>query len=823
MKKFFKLEAERGYDNRAVLGGLECMLDTWESEARIDNLPEEIIQAVISRVRDYQRLSPNSREVVLKGIWQRIRQTVPTEEEPMPPQDETTTPQQDVTPVPEKQEKRDQVRVVTPAQTRQPPQTRIPIPQVKDMTEGLDAPISVLSGIGPRSANKLAQLGLNTLGDMLYFFPRRYDDYSQLKTINRLGYGEKVTVIGEIKEIASRPTRNGRLTLTEAIITDGSGVLRATWFNQPWLPKQLKPGQHIVLSGQIDQYLGRLVLTNPEWEPLDRENLHTNRIVPVYPLTAQITQKWLRSKMYEVISYWAERVPDHLSEHLCRDAELVDLSTALLNIHFPNTLDEIKAAQHRLAFDEIFMLQIGVLRQKHEWMSRSARIFTAPEDWLQDQINRLPFQLTPAQQHALADISSDLTSGYPMNRLLQGDVGSGKTVIAALALAIITRVGAQGAFMAPTSILAEQHYASLLNLLAGSQGTLANEEIRLLLGATPEAEKSQIRTGLENGDIKVVVGTHALLQEPVAFTDLQLAIIDEQHRFGVEQRAALRAKGDNPHLMVMTATPIPRSLALTIYGDLDLTIIDELPPSRQEVATYLLLPRERERAYTLIRKQVAEGRQAFIIYPLIEESGKSEVKAATEEYNRLKREVFLQLRIGLLHGRLKPEEKEAVMNRFRSGELQILVSTSVVEVGVDIPNATVMLIEGANRFGLAQLHQFRGRVGRGAEKSYCLLIPETENDADENERLQAMVETNDGFVLAERDLQQRGPGEFLGTRQAGFTNLRMANLTNVHLIEKARHFAQRVFQQDPDLTQPEHHLLAHVLDRFWVESTGEIS
>jgi ATP-dependent DNA helicase RecG len=506
-----------------------------------------------------------------------------------------------------------------------------------------------------------------------------------------------------------------------------------------------------------------------------------------------------------------------------------------------------------------------------------------------------------------------------MNRLLHGDVGSGKTVIAGLAVAMMARHGAQSAVMAPTSILAEQHYKSLVRLLAenpppplipvealaadeenlppaeealpsdephaliendleASNGAheeptvtpnqsaqdagehheegktqaepsaapleeapqieiepqieiaplapplLRPEEIRLMIGATPEAEKVEIRQGLADGSIKLVIGTHALIEDPVTFADLELTVVDEQHRFGVEQRAALRSKGTNPHLLVMTATPIPRSLALTVYGDLDLSVMDEMPPGRLPVGTHVVAPRERERAYSLIRSQVEQGRQAFIIYPLVEEgeNGSGDAKAAVEEHARLQEQIFPNLTLGLLHGRMRPEEKDEIMARFRAGEIQVLISTSVVEVGVDVPNATVMLIEGANRFGLAQLHQFRGRVGRGADKAYCLLIPESP-DQVENERLQVMSETNDGFVLAEKDLEQRGPGEFLGTRQSGFSGLRLANLTDVHLIETARRQAQAIFELDPNLSQPEHQLLAASMRRFWGLGQGDIS
>jgi ATP-dependent DNA helicase RecG len=644
-----------------------------------------------------------------------------------------------------------------------------------------------------------------------------------MKPINRLKYGEEVTIIGVVKSINVRSTRSGKIKITEAIINDGTSSIRSTWFNQPWIANRMKKGANIVLSGKTDQYLGRLVMNNPEWEPIDQKNLHTNRIVPVYPLTAKITQRWLRYRMNQVVSYWAPRVQDPLPDDLIKDADLLDLPSALLQIHFPDSWEDLKAARHRLAFDEIFLLQLGVLQQKQTWQERTARVFELPEEsWLRQLIDKLPFNLTLAQQRALGDIRRDLASGHPMNRLIQGDVGSGKTIIAALGMTIITSFGSQAALMAPTSILAEQHYRSLLDLLARQIGIIKPDQIRLMIGATTDTDKSEIKKGLVSGEIKILVGTHALIEDPVEFSDLQLAVIDEQHRFGVKQRAALRSKGDNPHLLVMTATPIPRSLALTVYGDLDLSVINEMPPGRHPVETYLLYPRERERAYALIDGQIEKGYQAFIIYPLVEESDKSEAKAAVEEYSRLKEEVFPDINVSLLHGRMTSSEKEDVMAGFRDGVYNLLVSTSVVEVGVDVPNATVMIIEGANRFGLAQLHQFRGRVGRGQAKSYCILIPQTEQSA-ENERLKAMVDTNDGFILAERDLEQRGPGDFLGTRQAGFSELRFANLTDLQLIEKARHHAKIVFNQDPNLEEPKHRMLASALDNFWLDGSGDIS
>ncbi len=837
LQKFFRLEHESGYQNRAVIGGLAKILDFWVSEARSEGVPEEIIEAVVSRLNAYQALPPQGRSDSLRGLWKRIK-TLSGEGEtetaapprvehgarqkpPAPPAAKTAeshpkdaaSPQPAPTPAPPPAPRRPSRAEQTPgAQTSQTP-------------AALNAPLTVLPGVGPKNAQSLEKLGLRTLGDMLYYFPRRYEDYSQLKPINRLWYGEQVTVIGVVQSIISRPVRGGKMQIIEVIISDGTAALRLTWFNQPWLANRLKEGASISVSGKVEQYLGRLVINNPDWEYVEAENLHTRRIVPIYALTANITQKWLRQQMNNVVTYWAPRIADPLPDSLLEAAQLDDLGVAIQQVHFPDSQEELKAARERLAFDEIFYLQMGVLRQKRDWQAATARPFSVDDAWLQARIAALPFALTGAQQRVLGEIRADLASGKPMNRLVQGDVGSGKTVIAALAADMVVQSGAQAAIMAPTGILAEQHYKNFSRQLCredGAEGYLRPHQVRLLVGDTSASERAEILEGLANGEIKVLVGTHALIEAPVQFADLQFVVIDEQHRFGVEQRAALRAKGNSPHLMVMTATPIPRSLALTLYGDLDLSVMDEMPAGRQPVATYVLTPRERERAYTLIRSQVKAGRQAFIVYPLIEESEKSESRAAVEEHARLQEEIFPNLRLGLLHGRMKPEEKDRVMSDFRDKKYDILVSTTVIEVGVDVPNATVMLIEGAERFGLAQLHQLRGRVGRGGGESFCLLIPNSE-DKVENARLQAMAETNDGFVLADLDLKQRGPGEFLGTRQAGFAStLRMASLTDVALIEKARRFAQSIFDTDPDLTAPEHSLLAEAVNRFWGKG-GDVS
>ncbi|GAB4529104.1 MAG: ATP-dependent DNA helicase RecG [Anaerolineales bacterium] len=832
LRKFFRLEAEQGYENRAIIGGFARIADSWEAEARQEQLPEDLIEAIGARLRSYHLLSPASRQEALYGLWRRIQrltgETPPQEVQPesaAPPKDDSPSraaapPARAVRPSPQGESAALQGKA--PQETTPPPEAPAPaaaLPEtpavpVITFTE-LDAPLTSLRGIGPRNVQNLESAGIHSLQDLLYYFPRRYVDFSTLKNIRQLRYGDVVTVIGTVTQVQTRQIVRGKARqVVEAFLDDGSGVLRLSWFNQPWVAKQLQGRPQISASGKVDQYLGRLVMTNPEWEALSQEQLSTNRIVPVYPLTASLSQKWLRGKIHAAVQTWAPRVPDPLPADLRQEAGLLPLPVALEQIHYPSDDAHLQAARYRLGFDEIFLLQLGLLARRQAWKNGQAPSFEMPADWLETRLQSLPFALTGAQRRALDDILSDMAQAQPMNRLLQGDVGSGKTVVAALAMAAAVHHQAQAALMAPTSILAEQHLKNMRRFLCGEQGLLREDEIRLMVGATPDGEKAEIRAGLESGAILVVIGTHTLIEDNVQFANLGLVVIDEQHRFGVQQRGALRQKGAAPHLLVMTATPIPRSLALTIYGDLDLTVMDEMPPGRQPVQTFVVSPRDRERAYNLIRNEIERGRQAFIIYPLVEEREDSESKAAVDEHARLQT-VFPQLNLGLLHGRMRPAEKEAVMADFRDGKYHILVSTSVVEVGVDVPNATVMLIEGANRFGLAQLHQFRGRVGRGAHTSYCILIPDN-SEALENERLQAMAETEDGFVLAERDLAQRGPGEFLGTRQSGLgENLHLANLNDVRLIEKARYFAQQVFSRDPDLQNPQHALLAQAITRFW--------
>jgi ATP-dependent DNA helicase RecG len=741
LTKILKLEQEQGYRNRAVIGGLEKFAPFWREEARQEGEGVEragLTEEIVALLQSYPTLEDRGAraravEEILAKLGQKPRRA---KEEPL-----------------EREE------AVEPKEEEEQPSKRL----------GLDSPVTTLVGIGPRHAQRFKRLGVETIGDLVYLFPRRYNDFSSLKTINQLEYGEEVTIIGNIWQTKARETRKGGVIVT-SIISDGTGTIQATWFNQPYLASRLPAGRQIVLSGKVDEYLGRLVFQSPEWEPLEKELIHTARLVPVYPLTKGLSARWLRRLMKKTVDYWSKRLPDHLPTKLRERANLLDLETAIGQIHFPENEEILKQARHRLSFDEFFLIQLGVQRQRHLWRSKSGRPLIMDEELLGSFLRSLPFTLTNAQQRVLGEIVNDLRQPHPMGRLLQGDVGSGKTVVAAAAMLLTVANRCQAVMMAPTEILAEQHSKTITELLANIEYPIPNLKpfdlaqgkpqisIRLLIGSLTPLEKEEIHQEAAAGEADIIIGTHALIQEGVEFRDLGLAVIDEQHRFGVAQRATLRQKGIAetgpvcPHVLVMSATPIPRTLALTIFGDLDISVIDELPPGRQETKTHWLVPRERERAYGFLRSQIEKGHQAFIICPLVEESEKIEAKAAVEEYERLQKVIFPDLKLGLLHGRLKGGEKEAVMAAFKRGELDILVSTSVVEVGIDVPNATVMLVEGANRFGLAQLHQFRGRVGRSDHQSYCLLLSDSPT-AQAQERLRAIETTQDGFALAEKDLE----------------------------------------------------------------------
>jgi ATP-dependent DNA helicase RecG len=815
LERVIDLEVQQGYKNKAVVGGIRQFAAFWVSQARdeaIDEADLALVEQVAEVLKGYGRLSgPEPRAEAIASLKRKLRAREEQLGQRQPP-----SPSGQTAPSPAPSQVREEAAAAPVEITEE---------LVEPDPESLRQPVTAVKGVGPKLALYLESLGAATIWDLLYVFPRRHDDYTLLKPINRLEYGEQVTIIGTVWETRARRARDHQLV--QSVISDGSGKIQVTWFNQPWLAERLKAGMQVVISGTVDQYLGRLLFQNPEWEPLEIEPLRTRRIVPIYPLTKGLTAHKMREILKRAVDGWAPRVPDPLPESIRVRRELYSLPKAIQQAHFPDSQDALHRARQRLIFNELFLLQLGMLGYRREWQSAPGVSIPADAEILAEFTSQLPFELTEAQQRVMAEIAGDMAKTVPMNRLLQGDVGSGKTVVAAAAAVLCVRAGLQAAVMAPTEILAEQHFQSFSRLL-GNMGI----QTELLTGSTPQAAKERVYAAAADGSAQVVIGTHALIQEGVQFRHLGLAVIDEQHRFGVDQRAALREKGviaangngsqkPNPHLLVMSATPIPRTLALSLYGDLDLSILDEMPPGRQEIRTRWLRPSERERAYAFVRGQVQEGRQAFVICPLVEESEKIEAKSAVAEYERLQQQVFPDLKLGLLHGRLKPDEKEAAMRAFYEGKTDILVATSVIEVGIDVPNSTVMLIEGADRFGLAQLHQFRGRVGRGEHQSYCLLLADSVSENAE-QRLAALEKTNDGFLLAEKDLEIRGPGEFLGRRQSGLPELQMASLMDVEMLAMAREEAQALFEIDPDLERPENQQLREEVADFWKEA-GDVS
>jgi ATP-dependent DNA helicase RecG len=844
LTKILKHEADMGYSDKAMIGGLAQFADRWQADAQRDGVGAERVRAIVETLRSYSTLPGiDARRQALAQMleWLSASDAPATQDQspPLPPaspeeitRSEPTQPARESAPESsvaatdkietdgDDVEEDDEEESTRGERARRSPSR--PPRDHSGQAGSLDAPVIAVSGIGPANAQKLERLGVRTIRDLLYLLPRRYDDFSALKPISKLQPDEEVTVIGTVWEAGLRRTRGGA-QIFQAIISDGSGTIQCTWFN-PYVKDKIQRGVQIVVSGRIDTYQGRLVFSSPEWERFDKELLHTMRLVPVYPLTEGLSKRWLRRTMHNVVTHWAPRVPDHLPDAIIVSAGLVSLPKAIEQAHFPDSRDRLNTARKRLAFDELFLFSLGMLRQRRQWKSQDGRKLEFDAAWLDRFLNSLPFQMTAAQRRTLDDLLGDIRSGQPMNRLVQGDVGSGKTIVAAAAMFLVTQTGAQAALMAPTEILAEQHFKNFSQVFEAIDPSELPHPIaiRLLTGSTPQSERDQLSPGIAEGRVNIVIGTHALIQEGVAFKDLALVVVDEQHRFGVGQRAALRQKGINPHMLVMTATPIPRTLALTLYGDLDVSTIDELPPGRQPVETRIVYPRERERMYAFVRAQIEKGRQAFIICPLVEESEKIEAKAAVEEHQRLQKQIFPGFKLGLMHGRMKSDEKDEVMRAFAAGELDMLVSTSVVEVGIDVPNATVMLIEGANRFGLSQLHQFRGRVGRGTEKSYCLLLSDSTEDSV-NERLRAVESTNDGFVLAEKDLELRGPGEFFGTRQSGMPDMRVSGLADARLIELARREAAKVIEGDALLQAPEHAALAERFSMFWKSGEGDLS
>ena len=647
----------------------------------------------------------------------------------------------------------------------------------------LATPLQFLKGVGPRRAADLEHAGLVTVEDLLYRFPIRYEDRSRLQSIVSLKPGQTASITGRILSCHLRSTRRPGFKIFDAAVDDGTGSIFVSWLNQPFLNDVFTRGQHVVLFGAVEMRgHGGLQLTNPQYEILDdedRETIHTGRIVPVYEKTGGVTPKIQRKLVHDALQRLPADLPDHLPEAIRLRLELPSRRAALLAAHFPPAdvpLDALNRfetpAQRRLIFEEAFLFQTGVLaRRRTAAAERKPQLITVDDRIRESARQVLPFRLTAGQRQALKEIVDDLQRPHPMNRLLQGDVGAGKTIVALLAALVAMENGLQVAFMAPTEILAEQHFMNISRLLQASRFRVA-----LLTGATASAARREQLAEVEAGSVHLVVGTHALVQGDVRFATLGLVVIDEQHRFGVLQRATLRAKGLHPDVLVMTATPIPRTLALTVYGDLDVSVIRDMPPGRLAIKTVAKPESRRDEVYEFVRQQLDAGRQAYVVYPLVEESDKIDLKAATEMHDHLAQEIFPAYRVGLLHGRMKADGKERVMQAFAAGEIQILVSTTVVEVGVDVANASVMIVEHAERFGLSQLHQLRGRVGRDRHQSYCFLLYQSPLSDDARARLKAMTDTTDGFEIADRDLQLRGPGDFFGTRQAGMPTFRLIDL-----------------------------------------------
>ena len=875
IRRPFKQEIRSGCQDRVVINGLGAYVQLWIRNAErlmLNPTEKQMLASLADLFSDYGVLSPTKRQEVLEAAIEQIKgiesgnqkasptkktaategtndlplfQSLPSQsmKTPAPPVKRAgkRKSQQTLFPAtPEGRATPETVEPFSPSVTGRPdsskshishpePQSAFPEKvQIKDVPistdpaslKFLETEIQYASGIGPRRAAKLiTELNIRTIRDLLEYYPRDYLNRGHFRSIYDVGRtGEYETIQGKVvNQNQFTPNRRGAQPVGKIAVYDGEGVAQLVNFGRRagYLKNLLKVGTPVVVSGKFTRRNNEIQTTDFEFEVLEDEDadlIHTGRIVPKYALTAKLTQRMLRQWAKTVVDGYAEDHPEILPLDLRQRNQLIDRRTAIQEVHFPSSEGHKEAARRRLAFDEFFLLELGLELKKQRWKIEEKGIAFQVEGELLDRFTEaLPFQLTSAQNKVIAEIKSDMADGQAMNRLLQGDVGSGKTIVGAVALLCAIQSGYQGALMVPTEILAEQHTYNLSELLEP-----LGLKVVLLKSDLPKSERDEALAAIADGSAHVVVGTHALIQEGVEFHQLGLVIIDEQHRFGVMQRATLRDKGTTPDVLVMTATPIPRTLALTIYGDLNVSTINELPPGRQKIRTRWVKEKDREKLYAQIEKEVQRGRQAYIVYPLVEESEKlEEIKAATEMADHFQDQVFPHLRVGLLHGRMRSVEKQDVMGRFKNREIDILVSTTVIEVGIDIPNASLMVIENAERFGLSQMHQLRGRVGRGTHKSSCYLISGPLTD-DGIRRIKAMTRTNDGFELAEADLEIRGPGEFFGTRQSGLPDFKIANiLRDASLLEVAKSEANRLAKADPSLNQPTHQVLKEVLQTQW--------
>jgi ATP-dependent DNA helicase RecG len=805
VRRVLEQELSRGCTNDLVVGGLDRMLIQMREDGAMAEMPNLDRFVRVLPPGGYRALSADGRARWLRDAIGALGSTVTSVPAGLPP-------------------------AKRPVAARRAADRRPSAPKrVAAATAGrveTGSPISALPGVTPAVATKFARLGVETAGDAARLFPRRFNDFSDVRRIAELRPSNSVqTVVADVVSAGQR--RFGRrIAGSEALVQDSTGSLKAVWFNQPYVARGIKAGEKIVLAGKVREYRGRLQMDNPEFETFEEDGM-AGRLIPVYPATSGLGQKTIRKVVRAAVNAVSEQVEDAIPPSLAARRELPPLGPAIRAYHYPDRLADAETARRRLALGEFLAIQAAVLQRRAEWQEQSGTPQLEQLDYLAALRESLPFGLTAAQDRALGDVLADISQPRPMLRLLQGDVGSGKTVVAFAAMMAAVAAGHQAALMVPTEILAEQHYRSFARMLGGSELSVLEgmfspswfgRPVRLMLltGSLTAAQKRMVQGDAANHGVDILIGTHALLEKSVELPRLALAVVDEQHRFGVMQRARLREKGLNPHLLVMTATPIPRTLALTVYGDLEVSVIDELPPGRLPIRTRWYRPHERDDAYTFLRKRLDAGEQVFVICPLVEDSETLDARSAEEEYERLKNGPLHGYRIDLLHGRMPGKVKDETMDRFARHEADVLVSTSVIEVGIDVPNATVIVIEGAERFGISQLHQFRGRVGRSNLQSYCLLFSTEEEPGPEaRERLMALAETNDGFKLAEVDLAMRGEGEAWGKLQSGAnTMLSVARLSDRDLLLEAREMAVEILERDPALELPEHAPLARQVRPF---------
>lgn len=855
--KILKLEQQKACQDTAVIGGLKAFSETWKDQAvQQAKRPEHyiLIDELVDLLHEYESIPTfderyksisymldriMGREPAPEKYAARLASLTIEEKKPAPPPPAPKPRPEPVSPSPQQHQhhhasssvgsdaalKKDwddpevnshykaPTPVTTASRLLRPPRERreISLDEALRNDKDLDQVISHIKGIGPKLAESFHALDLYTIRDALNYLPRRYDDYTRMLKISELKPFETVTVIGTVVFTQTRVSKNNRQDFFMTV-EDGTGRLAVTFFNQYWLMSKIRKGSQISLRGKVTIFRDMLQMSNPEWEALDLDNLKENQIVPVYRLTESLKPRSFRRWMKQIVTDWADKLVDPLPLAMLERAELADLNWAVKQLHFPLSMEHLGHARRRYIFDQLLTLQLAILGNRREWQAQAAiplMIEAADLQTFKEAV--FDFELTSAQNRVVSEILGDFEKSIPMNRLIQGDVGSGKTAVALIALVVAFMNQKQAAMMAPTSILAEQHYRNLEKMLLNYPFE-DKPRIALLTGSLNNAERQAIYEGLASGEIDIVVGTHALIQEGLVFKQLAVAVIDEQHRFGVEQRGALRGKGTNPHLLVMTATPIPRTLALTIHADLDLSVIDEKPPGRKAIRTKIYSPADREVLCDAIRREIYAGRQAFIVHPLVEASEGIDARSAIEAYEEFQ-QVFYQQRVCLLHGRMASTEKDEIMAAFANHKYDVMVTTSVAEVGVDVPNASVVMIEGANRFGLAQLHQFRGRVGRGEHQSYCFLIPD-QMTVESTQRLQAMEKTEDGFELADLDWKMRGAGDLIGQKQSGRSIIQLMDEVLPDLVELSRQEALTLYAEDPDLVMEQHSILARRVDEI---------